>query len=166
MHCTYADGKAEFVSPNVSAISIIREVISHKATAQNVQLRLSSDANDEGARYILGLLFRKLEHQLQLSAKVQMIEPLRELVSQESGSAFLSNEYRAILAGADEIEAEYQKHPALQERLTGMITDLFIDHHKMKGAEVKSRVPDLQAALEGGVELEDVEAFFELESEF
>ncbi|RXG57552.1 Bardet-Biedl syndrome 7 protein-like [Armadillidium vulgare] len=80
--------------------------------------------------------------------KVSLIEPLRELSSQESDSSFLSPEYQFILDHADDLQLQYRKQPCHLERLYGMITDLYIDKFKFKGINVKSRVPQLLETLD------------------
>ena len=52
--------------------------------------------------------------QLDLSRKVQLIEPIRELIVQENGShEFLSKEFRDIMRDAEDIKAEHNKWPEM-----------------------------------------------------
>lgn len=61
---------------------------------------------------------------------------------------FFSPEYAYILENSDSLMTQFKRQPAHLERLYGMITDLFIDQHKFKGVNVKSRVPALLEVLD------------------
>ena len=104
--------------------------------------------NDESVIHTLELLHPKLESQLLLAKQVALIEPLKDLAAHEDDTSFLSPEYSYILDNAVDLQAQFKRQPAQLERLYGMITDLFIDQHKFKGQNVKSRVPQLLDILD------------------
>ena len=53
-----------------------------------------------------------------------------------------------ILENAASLEAQFKRQPARLERLYGMVTDLYIDHNKFKGHNVKNKVPQLLEILD------------------
>ncbi|XP_043223062.1 Bardet-Biedl syndrome 7 protein homolog isoform X2 [Amphibalanus amphitrite] len=145
LHVNYRQGQVEFKSDNISTISIIKDVLTKEATKKKIHLSINCDVNEGSVVHTLQLLHPKLDAQLQLAKKVALIGPLTELVAHEhdSGAAFLTPEYRAILQQAAQLQEQSSRQPAHLERLYGMITDLYIDKHKFQGVNVKSKVPQL-----------------------
>nr|CAG5961857.1 unnamed protein product [Menidia menidia] len=130
-------GEGHFKSDNISTISILSDVLSKEATKKKINLNIS-----------YGLMIHpKLESQLLLARKVQLIDALKELQVHEGNADFLIPEYRSILDESADLLEEYKKQPAHLERLYGMITDLFIDKFKFKGQNVKSKVSSLLEIL-------------------
>lgn len=148
LSCQYKKGEAIFKSDNVSTISILKDVLSKEATKKKIRLDVSYEINDQSIAHTLSLLHGKLEYQLLLAKKIQLIDGLRELQSNEGDLSFMAAEYKQILADADRLMAEFKKQPCHLERLYGMITDLFIDMYKFKGQNVKSKVPMLLECLD------------------
>ncbi|XP_051895219.1 Bardet-Biedl syndrome 7 protein isoform X2 [Pristis pectinata] len=148
LECTYRKGEGTFKSDNISTISILKDVLTKEATKRKINLNISYDVNEESVNYTLKLIHPKLEHQLLLAKKVQLIDALKELQVYEGNVDFLIPEYRSILEEADSLLEEYKKQPAHLERLYGMITDLFIDKFKFKGTNVKTKVPLLLEILD------------------
>ncbi|XP_019389548.1 PREDICTED: Bardet-Biedl syndrome 7 protein isoform X2 [Crocodylus porosus] len=141
-------GEGFFKSDNISTISILKDVLSKEATKRKINLSISYDINEISVNHTLKLIHPKLEYQLLLAKKVQLIDALKELQVHEGNMDFLIPEYRCILEEADHLLEEYKKQPAHLERLYGMITDLFIDKFKFKGTNVKSKVPLLLEILD------------------
>ncbi|XP_023932485.1 Bardet-Biedl syndrome 7 protein homolog isoform X2 [Lingula anatina] len=139
--CQYKKGEGLFKSDNISTISILKDVLTKEATKKKIRLDISYDINEESVAHLLNLIHPKLEYQLVLAKKVQIIDALKELQVHESDTSFLSAEYQQILQDAEKLQEEYKKQPCCLERLYGMITDLFIDKFKFKGQNVKSKVP-------------------------
>ncbi|KAF6035121.1 BBS7 [Bugula neritina] len=149
LSCSYQKGEAVFLSDNISTISILKDVLSKEATKKKIKLNVSCDVNDLSVEHTLTLLHPKLEYQLLLAKKVQLIDALKELqANEDSNLDFMSPEYRQILENAEQLQLEYKKQPCHLERLYGMITDLFIDKFKFKGVNVKSKVPQLLEILD------------------
>ncbi|XP_072112204.1 Bardet-Biedl syndrome 7 protein isoform X2 [Mobula birostris] len=148
LECTYRKGEGTFKSDNISTISILKDVLTKEATKRKINLNISYDVNEESVNYTLKLIHPKLEHQLLLAKKVQLIDALKELQVYEGNVDFLIPEYRSILEEADSLLEEFKKQPAHLERLYGMITDLFIDKFKFKGTNVKTKVPLLLEILD------------------
>ncbi|XP_043529964.1 Bardet-Biedl syndrome 7 protein isoform X1 [Chiloscyllium plagiosum] len=148
LECAYKKGEGTFKSDNISTISILKDILTKEATKRKINLNISYDVNEESINYTLKLIHPKLEHQLLLAKKVQLIDALKELQLYEGNVDFLIPEYRCILEEADNLLEEYKKQPAHLERLYGMITDLFIDKFKFKGTNVKTKVPLLLEILD------------------
>ncbi|KAG8454093.1 hypothetical protein GDO86_000653 [Hymenochirus boettgeri] len=160
LECTYRKGEASFKSDNISTISILKDVLSKEATKRKINLNISYDINEESVGHTLRMIHPKLEYQLLLAKKVQLIDALKELQVHEGNMDFLIPEYRSILEEADQLQEEYKKQPAHLERLYGMITDLFIDKFKFKGTNVKTKVPLLLEILDN-YEQSALMAFFD-----
>uniref|UniRef100_A0A8D0Z2V9 Bardet-Biedl syndrome 7 protein homolog n=1 Tax=Sus scrofa TaxID=9823 RepID=A0A8D0Z2V9_PIG len=148
LESTYRKGEGVFKSDNISTISILKDVLSKEATKRKINLNISYEINEVSVRHTLKLIHPKLEYQLLLAKKVQLIDALKELQVHEGNTDFLIPEYRCILEEADHLQEEYKKQPAHLERLYGMITDLFIDKFKFKGTNVKTKVPLLLEILD------------------
>ncbi|XP_064637282.1 Bardet-Biedl syndrome 7 protein homolog isoform X2 [Lineus longissimus] len=148
LQCCYRKGDALFRSDNISTISILKDVLTKEATKKKIRLDITYDINEESIPHTLQLIHPKLEYQLLLAKKVQLIDALKELQVHENDTSFMSPEYQQILKDADSLQAEYKRQPCHLERLYGMITDLFIDKFKFKGQNVKTRVPVLLEVLD------------------
>ncbi|KAK3724948.1 hypothetical protein QZH41_017162, partial [Actinostola sp. cb2023] len=132
LECTYKKGEAIFRSDNISTISILKDVLTKEATKRKINLNISYDLSEESVVHTLSLIHPKLEYQLLLAKKVQLIDALKELQVHEKDIGFFAPEYISILEDADKLQAEYKKQPCHLERLYGMITDLYIDKFKFK----------------------------------
>ncbi|XP_063046463.1 Bardet-Biedl syndrome 7 protein [Engraulis encrasicolus] len=148
LEATYCKGEAHFKSDNISTISILKDVLSKEATKRKINLNISYDINEDSVCHTLQMIHPKLEYQLLLAKKVQLIDALKELQVHEGNADFLIPEYRSILDEAAHLQDEYKKQPAHLERLYGMITDLFIDKFKFKGQNVKTKVSLLLEILD------------------
>ncbi|XP_063422996.1 Bardet-Biedl syndrome 7 protein homolog isoform X1 [Mytilus trossulus] len=159
LECVYSKGEAVFRSDNISTISILKDVLTKEATKKKIRLDISYDINDESIAYTLNLIHPRLEYQLLLAKKVQLIDALKELQVHEEDLTFMSPEYRQILEEADALQAEFKRQPCHLERLYGMITDLYIDKFKFKGVNVKGKVPALLEVLDN-YDLQTLVEFF------
>ncbi|XP_041358571.1 Bardet-Biedl syndrome 7 protein homolog isoform X2 [Gigantopelta aegis] len=160
LECCYRKGEATFRSDNISTISILKDVLSKEATKKKIRLDITYEVNDDSVSHTLGLIHPRLESQLLLAKKVQLIDGLKELAIHENDTSFLSSEYQQILDNADKIQQEFKKQPCHLERLYGMITDLYIDKFKFKGQNVKGKVAGLLEILDN-YDLESLVQFFE-----
>ncbi|XP_061441181.1 Bardet-Biedl syndrome 7 protein isoform X1 [Rhineura floridana] len=160
LECTYRKGEGYFKSDNISTISILKDVLSKEATKRKINLNISCDINEVSVNHSLKLIHPKLEYQLILAKKVELIDALKELQAHEGNTDFLIPEYRSILEEAEELLKEHKKQPTSLERLYGMITDLFIDKFKFKGTNVKTKVPLLLEIL-GSYDQKTLLAFFD-----
>ncbi|XP_074649766.1 BBSome complex member BBS7-like [Tubulanus polymorphus] len=148
LQCIYQKGEAIFKSDNISTISILKDVLSKEATKKKIRLDITYDINEDSIAHTIRLLHPRLEYQLLLAKKVQLIDALKEVQVHENDIGSLAPEYRQILENADHLQEEYKRQPCHLERLYGMITDLFIDKFKFKGQNVKTKVPILLEVLD------------------
>eukprot|EP00112_Aurelia_sp_Birch-Aquarium-sp1_P006695 Seg1733.6 transcript_id=Seg1733.6/GoldUCD/mRNA.D3Y31 product="Bardet-Biedl syndrome 7 protein" protein_id=Seg1733.6/GoldUCD/D3Y31 len=160
LECSYKKGQAVFRSDNISTISILKDVLSKEATKRKTNLNITHELNDESVPNVLKRIHPKLDYQLLLAKKVQLIDGLKELQVYESDTSFLGQEYQEILENADQLQEEFKKQPCHLERLYGMITDLFIDKHKFKGQNVKNKVTTLMEILDN-YDLDTLTDFFQ-----
>ncbi|KAL7886198.1 hypothetical protein AOLI_G00064930 [Acnodon oligacanthus] len=148
LEASYSKGEGNFKSDNISTISILKDVLSKEATKRKINLNISYEVNEDSVSHTLKMIHPKLEYQLLLAKKVQLIDALKELQVHEGNADFLIPEYRSILDESACLLEEYKKQPAHLERLYGMITDLFIDKFKFKGQNVKTKVSQLLEILD------------------
>ncbi|ERE90914.1 putative Bardet-Biedl syndrome 7 protein like protein [Cricetulus griseus] len=123
LECVYRKGEGVFKSDNISTISILKDVLSKEATKRKINLNISYEINEVSVKHTLKLIHPKLEYQLLLAKKVQLIDALKELQVHEGNTNFLIPEYRCILEEADHLQEEYKKQPAHLERLYGFGMD-------------------------------------------
>ena len=126
----------------------IKDFLTKEATRKKISLEISCDVNDDSVIHAVKLLYPKLEHQLLLAKQVALIEPLKDLAAHEEDTSFFAPEYAYILNNSEALTQEFKRQPAKLERIYGMVTDLFIDQHKFKGQNVKSKVPQLLDILD------------------
>ncbi|XP_026282098.1 Bardet-Biedl syndrome 7 protein homolog [Frankliniella occidentalis] len=136
--CSYGKGEAEFRSDNVSTISIIKDVLSKMATGRSIHLDISCVVNPDSGPHALRLMFPVLREQAALHRDLMLLDALRDLDKEALAPKFL-----AILDSEDDIRERVKRHPTYLDRLCGMLTDLYIDHFKFRGVNVKGRVPQL-----------------------
>ncbi|XP_077867957.1 BBSome complex member BBS7-like [Saccoglossus kowalevskii] len=117
LDCSYKKGEGVFRSDNISTISILKDVLTKEATKRKINLNISYDLVEETVAHTLKLIHPRLEYQLLLAKKVQLIEALNELAVHEQDLSFMSPEYRQILQESDKLQAEYKKQPCHLERL-------------------------------------------------
>ncbi|XP_076319591.1 BBSome complex member BBS7-like isoform X4 [Tachypleus tridentatus] len=141
-------GEAIFKSDNISTISILKDFLTKEATKRKIRLEISCDIDDTSIPHTLNLIHPKLEEQLLLAKKVQLIEALKDLQLHEHDTSALTPEYQDILDNAEHLQKEFKRQPCHLERLYGMITDLYIDVYKFQGVNVKSKVPALLQILD------------------
>jgi Bardet-Biedl syndrome 7 protein len=77
LECSYKRGEATFRSDNISTISILKDVLSKEATSRKMSVNMTHVISDESATHTLRLLHPKLEYQLLLAKKVQLIDALK-----------------------------------------------------------------------------------------
>ncbi|XP_076467410.1 BBSome complex member BBS7-like [Babylonia areolata] len=162
LDCTYRKGEGIFRSDNISTISILKDVLSKEATNKKIRLEITFDIQEETIPTTLALIHPRLEHQLLLAKKVQLLDALKELQVNENDLSFMSPEYQQILEDADTLQTEFKRQPCHLERLYGMITDLYIDKFKFKGQNVRSKVPALLEVLDN-YDFNNLCQFFEVQ---
>ncbi|KAK3915090.1 Bardet-Biedl syndrome 7 protein [Frankliniella fusca] len=138
LFCSYRKGEADFRSDNVSTISILKDVLSKMATSRSIHVDISCVVHPESGPHALRLMFPVLREQAALHRDLSLLDALRDLDKDALAPKFL-----AILESEAAIRERVKRHPTYLDRLCGMLTDLFIDHFKFRGVNVKGRVPQL-----------------------
>lgn len=138
-------------SDSVSVIAIAKETFSKMATNRRVQLEEHVVAKQESVLTFLDLIKDKLSHLLSLSKKMDIMDSIVEISQQEGGDiSWLSPEYAEILKGQESINREFKDRARALEYLTGIVTDLFVDWHRLRGVEVSHRMAHLQQVINSG----------------
>lgn len=132
--------EAIFRSENVSTISILKDVMSKKATEKKITLNISYgknfivikfnvknnknyyffffiDLSNETIGSTLNQMLPKIAHYKSLTDQYNLIEPLKELVMDGSTEDVLTPEHRRVLDNADSIREQYKQTPVHLNRL-------------------------------------------------
>ena len=78
-------------------IAILKDVISREAIKRKVALNANVVMNDATITHVLNLIHPKMEYQIMLAKKVQLIDGLKDLQMQEDDLNFLAPEYQEII---------------------------------------------------------------------
>merc|ERR1712150_238107 len=151
LSCKYGNKKAEFKSDSISTIAILKEVITKLATERKIGVRTQFKINPDTVPAFLKLVHPKLEYQLQLKQKADLIEALKEIKMQEDNTSFLDPEYAQIINDREKILREFKERPKALKSLYGIVTDLYVDMHKFKGIDIardRNRMLPLMNLLE------------------
>ena len=70
-------GEGIFRSDNISTISILKDVLTKEATKRKINLNISYELKDDSIPLTLQRIHPKLEYQLLLAKKVQLIDALK-----------------------------------------------------------------------------------------
>ena len=76
--------------------------------------------------------------------------PLKFLILLYFHDRWLSIEYNEIIKDQENIRKEFAQRSKTLERLTGIITDLYVDWHKLHGVDARSNIPTLQSLVLNG----------------
>lgn len=79
---TYGKGKAVFDSESISAISILKDVISQEASTRGVHINIQWDTNDQSIKRVLELLKPKFDYYQSITRKYQVLTALKEISNQ------------------------------------------------------------------------------------
>eukprot|EP00474_Spongospora_subterranea_P006708 CRZ07166.1 hypothetical protein [Spongospora subterranea] len=147
--CQYEKGLATFTSDNCSTISIVREAISKEATNSKVQFAISMKLTTGSIMSLVERIRPKLETYTELVKKQAKIHALKEIQTHEGEECFtfFSEEYCHILKEADHIQRELDAAPKHSDFLRHMLSDLFIDSHRLLGKSAQKSLENMQAAL-------------------
>ena len=147
LSCEYEEKQAVFKSDNISTVAIIKEAVTTFATARNVRVSTRFEVNDASVAAMLHRIDPKLVYQSTLARKVELIKGLSELDVQEDDTSYLDEEYADILRNRERYQKEYKQSPMALHNLYGAVTDLYIDYHKFKGRDVRSKVGAISQCL-------------------
>eukprot|EP00760_Papus_ankaliazontas_P031735 PhM_4_TR5427/c1_g1_i1/m.69387/K16749/BBS7; Bardet-Biedl syndrome 7 protein len=157
--CHYRKGEAEFTSNNITTLAIIKEVATREATLRKIQIKIAMDFKPETIVTVLDLLHPKLSYQHDLSARVKLIEALKEIEMQEQDITFMAKTYQDTLKNARALEEEMKVQPKRLEFLCNIVRRLMFDVVALRGENGQSRLPTLNQCLEN-YELPRLKEFF------
>ncbi|XP_054159812.1 Bardet-Biedl syndrome 7 protein-like [Oppia nitens] len=147
--CNCGKGEMTFQSDNVSTISIIKDFVTREATKRSTAIELSFDIKEQSVGHTLRKLYPKLKSLINIRHNRELMEAVNELnvsdpqVAQQLMNKLMANE-----------EIDNKTAEINLERIYGIIADLFIDYHKLKGGSrsvvsgFKSRINELVTLIE------------------
>ncbi|XP_022700075.1 Bardet-Biedl syndrome 7 protein homolog isoform X2 [Varroa jacobsoni] len=159
LYAQYRRSLAVFRSDNLSTISILKDALTNEGTKKKILLDISCDVNEDSIKHMLKMIYPKLERQLLLSRKIQLLDALNELKVHEGDISFMPPQYGEILEQAAQLQTEHRRQPNRLERLYGMTTDLFLDAYRFRGVNARGKVSELLALLESA-DFKTICAFF------
>lgn len=77
LEINYSQNEATFESENVSTISILKDVISKKATDKKVVLNINLETSPESTAFTIKCIYPMLEYHMVLAKKVHIIDALK-----------------------------------------------------------------------------------------
>lgn len=101
--CEAGRNEITIESESASTIAIAKENITRLANYRRVILEESMQANELTIDSYLSLIRSKLEHQLSLARKIQLVDAVQEISMQENSLAWLSDDYKDILEDQERI---------------------------------------------------------------
>lgn len=135
-------------SESASVIAIAKENLTRMANYRRTAVEESITPSNAAVQCFFSLLADKLHYQQSLERKVQLVDAIHELSLQETNPVWLSSEYREILAQQETIRREFKSRTRALEYLCGIITDLFVDWHRIQGnTDVRRKLPQLQQLI-------------------
>mmetsp|Transcript_15697 Transcript_15697/g.26168 ORF Transcript_15697/g.26168 Transcript_15697/m.26168 type:complete len:743 (-) Transcript_15697:124-2352(-) len=146
--CYMKKNELTFECESVSTIAIIKENILRYAINRRIELSDTTSCNPDTIGSFLSLIRERLEYQLSLTRKMELIEAIQEITLQEPDTRWLSVEYAEILRDKELIRKEFGNREKSLEVMSGVITDLFVDWHKLRGVDAKAGIPVIANAIQ------------------
>ena len=101
--CEYRRDEIIFESESASTIVIVKENITRMANYRRVKLEERLTAEGLSVVSFLGLIRPKLDHQLSLARKNELVDAVQEIAMQETDTSWLAPEYAEILRNQEAI---------------------------------------------------------------
>lgn len=156
---SYSSGWAEFRSDSVSVLAILKESITKNASFRRIHMQTNFIEAPDSCEYVIKLIEGHIAELQDLETKFQLIEAMKEIQIQGDIAKF-GEDFTNILETAEEIKAEYVKHPKKLQFFQGMISDLYVDYCKFRGVlNFADRIPHLQNLL-ANFDAEALTSFF------
>lgn len=113
-------------------------------------------------------VFRKCEPQLiahlTLMKNHEILTCLLDLDITDEEMYCLCDDYRQLLENSEQIQRICEKDKVSTNRLFGVLTDLYVDWFKLKGLDVKQKIPDLLTLLDK-YDFKELMQFFDIDPE-
>ena len=147
--CSYEDGEAKFRSDSVTTITILKQVITDRATSLNQNVQVSTDIHPKSVEHFLTLLHPKLQSQFHLSRQMKLVQSMSELTELNEAPSYLDEELKHVINHSKEIQAKYEESKRILVILYGMVVDTYIDvKQQTVGHHNASQVPVLTDLLQ------------------
>eukprot|EP01035_Chromulina_nebulosa_P016891 gene16891-22379_t len=146
--CSFKKNEIKFESESASIVAIVKENVVNLANTRRVQIEDTLVTDKDSIKSFLHLIRNKLEYQISLARKMDLVEAVQEIAMQQDNSdntslSWLSAEYAEILKNQDLIRDEFKKRAKSLEYLSGIITDLYVDWNRLHSIDVKNKIPQL-----------------------
>lgn len=152
-------GRISFESDNISTISILKDFITREATSASIRIEVDTITSEGTISDTLRSLYpivRRVVREREVSKLRQAI--MTEIIPSDSvvGQEMLDELDRSQLDRSESDDRNESQIIYLSfDRIVGLIVDLLIDYHKLKGRaskstlnEIKGRIPDLVSLLD------------------
>lgn len=106
----------------------------------------------------------KLIAHLTLIKNHDILSCLLDLDITEEEMYCLCDDYRDLLTNKEQIQRNYEDDRVVTNRLFGVLTDLYVDWFKLKGLDVKQKIPKLLELLEK-YDFKELLEFFEIDQD-
>ena len=145
--CNCSRGGMTFQSDNISTISIIKDFVTREATKKSTAIEMAFDVNDASVGHTLKKLYPRLKNLINFRHNKELMEAVNELsVSDPKIAEEMMNKLKTS-ESTESVEINL-------ERIYGIIMDLYIDYHKLKGGSgsvlsgIKTRISELVNTIE------------------
>ena len=145
--CRYRNNEIVFESESSTTIVTFKENLTKLANARRVKLDEQLVTNNKSIASYLSLIQSKLEYQLSLNRRIDLVDSIREITMQENDTRWLSSEYADIVSNEQSIRKEAQFRVKSLDYLIRIISDLFINHKKLQGFDARSKLAELKTII-------------------
>ena len=147
-------GRISFESDNISTVSILKDFITREATNSSIRIEVDTGISEGTIFDTLKSLYpivRKVVREKEVSKLKEAI--VTEIIPSDSvvGQEMLDELDRSDLDDRNESEIIDLSF----DRIVGLIVDLFIDYHKVKGRASKSTLNEIKGRIPGLISLLD-----------
>lgn len=147
--CNISKGSLSFASDNVSTISIVKDFVAREATKKAIQIEMSVSVSQNSIPHTIRLLYPKIRR--------LVYEKETSLLKESIMTEIMTSDPEVAQQMLDDLQtsSDGDDHTIIGfDRMTGLIIDLLIDYHKLKGrasksalAEIQKKIPDLRSTL-------------------
>ncbi|KAI4482217.1 hypothetical protein M0804_008768 [Polistes exclamans] len=151
LKCKYKKGSAIFLGENISTIIILRDILTREATKRKIKLEVFCDVAIGSISRVLELVKPQLDAAHELIEKIKILDALEEFELKTNPKDNLCSQYQDLIANEQNIRSQMAKDTEVLNRLHGVITDLYVDWERAKGARrisSKSAAEKLNDSLE------------------
>ena len=148
--CQFSRNELSIESESASTIAIFKENITRIANFRRVQLEETISPFPPSVASFLSLVRPKLDYQISLARKMEIVDSIQEITMQESDTSWLPSEYKDILVNQELIRKEFKLRLKSLEYLSGIITDLYVDWNRLNGKDAKKNLPHVQELILSG----------------